>query len=573
MMRNLERKEQSDEYSKRLVFYHLCTFVAYWYCLVSGALNGIFVIWFLCEVPVLWMAYREICVCYEAEMIYPLTPVSTRALWTYLPLTWHMFRTLPCLLWPISLLLWRSHLSRLGIQDLVILNCLGGLNSYASYVLFAQIFPRLKMEDAIRSGIVKLQEPLEWPNSELPLENDKSTISRRWVAYLGEQPTSPHLLGVHRYEARNNYDYISPSFNLFRHGKCSLSLFPWLKGQLSSFSPHLPFATAQTILLVLLIKLFAELVETSSPLSISSPNFAAVLSLSFKLTLSLMTCGLLLTLPFAFSGRNLLALILSKSLNWRMHISAVAYLFWQCAENAAIMTSFARDGDASFLKITLLGTLTIELCVKYVTDIFRSDKNIVGSCWITMLLVVCGFVVVIVNAFEHEIITPTCGQLFFISNCNTEKDKQQTFLCLIFTAALASRFFFARCISFCNNVDFCSLNVYATCTSICQLGALYGFVLLFFLTHDLNCFRPYENMSESMILYSCGAALCSMLCFYLFTASILRSSAQYAMLWRVLPLILALLMSSFVNLISWTTLYVAVAAVFQLRSKIHRLLP
>lgn len=73
-------------------------------------------------------------------------------------LTFFFARTIPCLLWPLSLLIWRKQIVRIPMVSRVVYHCLGVVFGFVNYILWVRFFSRYISEDFFKLGIQTKQE-------------------------------------------------------------------------------------------------------------------------------------------------------------------------------------------------------------------------------------------------------------------------------------------------------------------------------------------------------------------------------------------------------------------------------
>ena len=143
-----------------LLYHHVFTLFAYIWCLYTHTLSGLCVFGLLFEAPVLLINIREIYACFDYELQLPYKPISSSIYRIYcfsIIISFHLFRTLLCLLWPFSILKWRLQLATLPIYSQVVYHILGLLFGCVNTVLYTNYIIRYMSEDAARWGLIPLE--------------------------------------------------------------------------------------------------------------------------------------------------------------------------------------------------------------------------------------------------------------------------------------------------------------------------------------------------------------------------------------------------------------------------------
>ena len=144
-------------YSSNLFNHHVITLFAYGYSLYSHKLSALCVFGLLFEAPVIILTYRDICVCFAEELLHPIKHMDEKTLkgmWGVMYLLWHICRTGACLLYPVSLVFWRSQLVTLSILPRLVYHFLGCAFLYVNGVLLFREIPRLIEDDYATNGLV-----------------------------------------------------------------------------------------------------------------------------------------------------------------------------------------------------------------------------------------------------------------------------------------------------------------------------------------------------------------------------------------------------------------------------------
>ena len=140
-----------------LFSHHSITILAYMWSIVTHKLGGLCVMGLLFEAPVLLLNMRDIAAGFEQELDYPYRRLSRfkfTAFYIILMITFHLCRTTFCLLWPISLIIWRSELATLPLLSQIAYHYFG--LSFNAVLLSALkiYFHRYILEDMVRMRII-----------------------------------------------------------------------------------------------------------------------------------------------------------------------------------------------------------------------------------------------------------------------------------------------------------------------------------------------------------------------------------------------------------------------------------
>jgi cytochrome b involved in lipid metabolism len=155
-----EREALYISFLNGLSSHHVFTIFAYSWSLYSQYLSALCVFGLLFETPVLFLNIRDFCVCFEKELGYPISPINKRqvvVMWTFTSIIWHATRTSFCMLWPISLVFWRSQLVTVPIVSRLVYHLLGIVFNYVNLIVPYSIFRRYILEDQEKLGIISKQ--------------------------------------------------------------------------------------------------------------------------------------------------------------------------------------------------------------------------------------------------------------------------------------------------------------------------------------------------------------------------------------------------------------------------------
>jgi hypothetical protein len=142
---------QSEEHVWLQIFFtvglgshHLFAIFAYSWCLYTHHLSGLAVLGFLFEIPVLLLNYREICLTFgdifPSHSLAFASHSSLTMYWISLHCLWHLTRTAGCLLYLLSLLLWRHDIaSALPLSSVIVYHLLGAGFNYINFILLVTV--------------------------------------------------------------------------------------------------------------------------------------------------------------------------------------------------------------------------------------------------------------------------------------------------------------------------------------------------------------------------------------------------------------------------------------------------
>lgn len=118
------------EYFNGLLMHHMLTIAAYSWCLWTHYLSGLCVFGLLFELPVVFLNARDIFAMLSNWGVFhdspqPIPDKLFYIIWVPILLTWHSTRTLFCLLWPLSLIIWRPELNTVPLLSRLVYHFLG----------------------------------------------------------------------------------------------------------------------------------------------------------------------------------------------------------------------------------------------------------------------------------------------------------------------------------------------------------------------------------------------------------------------------------------------------------------
>lgn len=151
-----EREELYGWMLNGLLAHHVVTVFAYAWCLATHKLSGLCVFGLMFEAPILLLNLRDLWACFEKEFLYPLRGRDRRQvsmLTGSMYFLWHLFRSLPCCLYPVSVLIWRPQLNTLSVACRGVYHFLGLLFCYVNIELILGIIPRTVLDDWMRAGL------------------------------------------------------------------------------------------------------------------------------------------------------------------------------------------------------------------------------------------------------------------------------------------------------------------------------------------------------------------------------------------------------------------------------------
>lgn len=123
-----------------LISHHFFAIFAYYWCMHIHHLSGLAVLGCLYEFPVLLLNYREMAINYPQLFPSGATVFTSRTsltiFWILLHISWHFTRTLGCILYIVSLILWRNEIAAAIPPDsLIVYHLLGIGFNYINLVL------------------------------------------------------------------------------------------------------------------------------------------------------------------------------------------------------------------------------------------------------------------------------------------------------------------------------------------------------------------------------------------------------------------------------------------------------
>eukprot|EP01041_Mallomonas_annulata_P000505 gene505-964_t len=201
-------------YRGGLVTHHILTIFAYGWCLNTHTLAGLGVFGLIFESPILLTNLHDIFASYEIECNYPFKrfPRLFYRFYVIILVTiWHITRTVPCLLWPLSLIIWRTQLSRIPISSQVVYHFLGLSFLYANMHILLKYISRYTMEDYYRAGFVSKEQLFKalYPTKKYPTSK-QSTLNNN----KQQDQNSSSLHTNNNHNTNNNIDSNNNTMNI-----------------------------------------------------------------------------------------------------------------------------------------------------------------------------------------------------------------------------------------------------------------------------------------------------------------------------------------------------------------------
>ena len=133
-----------ETYKSGLLWHHIITIFAYSWCLSTHYLSGLCVFGLLFEFPVIWLNIRDIVVGFDDifQLINHISFTYYRIHWGITYLTWHITRTLPCMLYFWSLIFWRTNLTKVPIYSRIIYHVFGWLFLFINFEIMKRVLLR-----------------------------------------------------------------------------------------------------------------------------------------------------------------------------------------------------------------------------------------------------------------------------------------------------------------------------------------------------------------------------------------------------------------------------------------------
>jgi cytochrome b involved in lipid metabolism len=158
-----ERAELYGWMLNGLMVHQVITLFAYAWCLSTHKLSGLCLFGFMFEAPILLLNVRDLWACFEKEFLHPFKSMDRREVSIFngsIYFLWHVFRTIPCVLYPLSVLIWRPELNTLTIYSRCVYHFLGLLFCYVNFELIFGIIPRVLVDDWMRARLMSEESHL-----------------------------------------------------------------------------------------------------------------------------------------------------------------------------------------------------------------------------------------------------------------------------------------------------------------------------------------------------------------------------------------------------------------------------
>lgn len=152
-----DRMDFAEGFLNNLFNHHFLTIFAYSWALYSRYLGGLCCFGLIFETPVILINMRDICAAFAEELDFPHRHFTIGAfrLYSYtLQFLFHTCRTSFCLLWPISLAIWREELNTVPIWSRVVYHILGLSFCIVNFMLLSYHFTRYTLDDTVRAGLL-----------------------------------------------------------------------------------------------------------------------------------------------------------------------------------------------------------------------------------------------------------------------------------------------------------------------------------------------------------------------------------------------------------------------------------
>jgi len=136
-----------------LMSHHFCALFPFCWTLVTHELAGICLLGLLFELPVLLLNLRDILVSFDGELIDPVPwkKVYVVKFWVLFQALWQATRTASCVLYFVSLGVWRHQVhDLLSPESRVVYHTLGCLFSWVNFILLCTVLPMYLFVDLKR---------------------------------------------------------------------------------------------------------------------------------------------------------------------------------------------------------------------------------------------------------------------------------------------------------------------------------------------------------------------------------------------------------------------------------------
>ena len=158
-----ERPELYGWMLNGLLSHHVITVFAYSWCLATHKLSGLCMFGLMFEAPILLLNVRDLWACFEKEFLHPFKKMGRGEVSIFngsMYFLWHVFRTVPCVLYPLSVFIWRPELNTLSIYSRCAYHFLDLLFCFVNFELIFGIVPRVLLDDLLRAGLMSKESHL-----------------------------------------------------------------------------------------------------------------------------------------------------------------------------------------------------------------------------------------------------------------------------------------------------------------------------------------------------------------------------------------------------------------------------
>ena len=151
-----EVRSKYSYYYSGLIWHHTLTIMAYSWSLYSHKLSGLCVFGLLFELPVVFLNVRDILATFDNWLVFHDTKqaISDKTwyiMWIPIYVTWHCTRSIACMLWPLSLIIWRPELNTLPIFSRLVYHFLGFMFNVVNVKLLYEVVPQCAFADIKRT--------------------------------------------------------------------------------------------------------------------------------------------------------------------------------------------------------------------------------------------------------------------------------------------------------------------------------------------------------------------------------------------------------------------------------------
>jgi len=153
--------QETASYVDGLMWHHVITIFAYGFSYYTHYLGGLCMFGLIFELPIVFMNIRDIIACFDKELLHPWRYANAQVFKIYSNLVSSLFivaRFGPCLLWPLSLLIWRKNLGAIPWYAQAVYHYLGVLFIYINITVLRKYVNRYILEDIVRFGALTFPE-------------------------------------------------------------------------------------------------------------------------------------------------------------------------------------------------------------------------------------------------------------------------------------------------------------------------------------------------------------------------------------------------------------------------------